>query len=137
MAFRTILLLLLFTSSMGFAQESSRDNTSSSESWRIPLVKGGYPLKKFPKAKISREKPAIRDIGGKKNLTLAEFNKIMDRKIDEFHNRIKAEIKEDQKMTRLMKAPKYSDPSYFGHKRKPKKRSTKRRKFCKECGIVH
>ena len=36
-----------------------------------------------------------------------------------------------------MQKPQYSDPTYFGHKKKPKKRSLKKRKMCKECGIVH
>ncbi len=33
--------------------------------------------------------------------------------------------------------PTYGDPMYFGHKRKPKKRPPGKRKFCKECGMVH
>ncbi len=33
--------------------------------------------------------------------------------------------------------PQYSDPMYFGHKRKPKKRPPGKRKLCKECGLTH
>ena len=33
--------------------------------------------------------------------------------------------------------PQYSDPAYFGHKSKPKKRKPGKKKFCKECQIVH
>jgi len=36
-----------------------------------------------------------------------------------------------------MKKPQYSDPTYFGHKKKPKKRPPGKKKFCKECGIYH
>ena len=129
---------LLFMGTGVQAQVNSRDNTAKgSESWRMPLISGGYPVKKFPEAKISGEKPRSRDIGGMKNLSLKEFNKIMDRKIDEYYQRMQAEAKEDRRLERLMKKPQYSDPSYFGHKRKPYKRKLSRRKFCKECGIVH
>ena len=33
--------------------------------------------------------------------------------------------------------PRYHDPEYFGHKKKPKKRPLGERKLCEECGIVH
>ena len=130
--------VLLFIGTSLKAQENSRDNAADeSESWRLPLISGGYPDKKFPKARISGEKPQSRDIGGKKNLSLEDFNKIMDRKIDEYYKSMQAEAKEDRRLERLMQKPQYSDPSYFGHKRKPDKRKLSRRKFCKECGIVH
>ena len=135
-----LFILLLSISSAAFSQVSSRDNFNEiekPESWRIPAIKGGYPLKKFPKAKISGEKAVARDIGGKKNLSLEEFNRIMDRKVEEFYKRMKDEVKEDRKLARIMQKPQYSDPTYFGHKRKPTERPVGKRKFCKECGIVH
>ena len=33
--------------------------------------------------------------------------------------------------------PQYSNPLYFGHKKKPKKRKRGKQKVCKECGIKH
>jgi hypothetical protein len=48
-----------------------------------------------------------------------------------------ARLKERRKMAEEMKKPQYSDKMYFGHKRMPKKRPLHKRKFCKECGIVH
>lgn len=48
-----------------------------------------------------------------------------------------ARLKERQKIAEEMKKPQYSDKMYFGHKRPPKKRPVHKRKFCKECGIVH
>lgn len=33
--------------------------------------------------------------------------------------------------------PRYNDPSYFGHKHKPKKHRPGKKKFCKECGMTH
>ncbi len=41
------------------------------------------------------------------------------------------------KMQKEMKKPQYYNPLYFGHKKPPKKRKTGKRKFCKECAIVH
>jgi hypothetical protein len=55
----------------------------------------------------------------------------------EFEERMEANAKRYKKEAKLAEKPQYSDPSYFGHKKKPKKRPLKRRKLCKECGIVH
>lgn len=60
-----------------------------------------------------------------------------DKKVEEYEERMKEKSKEYKKLARLMEKPQYSDPSYFGHKHKPKKRPPGKRKFCKECGIVH
>lgn len=49
----------------------------------------------------------------------------------------KANAKKYAQMEKDMKKPQYSDPSYFGHKKKPKKRPPGKRKFCQECGITH
>ncbi|MTI41274.1 hypothetical protein [Fulvivirga lutimaris] len=73
---------------------------------------------------------------GKKS-SRAAFNKRMDKKIKEFDQRMEANAKENKKMRREMEKPQYSDPSYFGHKKKPKKRKQGKRKLCKECGIWH
>ena len=45
--------------------------------------------------------------------------------------------KKYKKRAKLSKKPQFSDPSYFGHKRKPKKRPPGKKKFCKACEIVH
>ena len=60
-----------------------------------------------------------------------------DNLIVEYEKRMKANVHKYKVMARKMKKPQYSDPSYFGHKRKPKKRAVGKRKFCKECEIVH
>ena len=73
---------------------------------------------------------------GKKSYR-AMFNKKMDKKVLEYEARMEANAKEDKKQRRLMKKPQYSDPMYFGHKRKPKKRPPGKRKLCKECHIMH
>jgi len=60
-----------------------------------------------------------------------------DRLIVEHKKRMKTNVRKHKVIARKMKKPQYSDPSYFGHKRKPKKRPVGKRKFCKECEIVH
>ncbi|MEL7148295.1 MAG: hypothetical protein AAFO69_18115, partial [Bacteroidota bacterium] len=56
---------------------------------------------------------------------------------EEYEDRMKANMKKARKEGRMSKKPQYSDPSYFGHKRPPKKRPPGKKKFCKECHIVH
>ena len=60
-----------------------------------------------------------------------------DNLIVEYEKRMKTNVHKHKVLARKMKKPQYSDPSYFGHKRKPKKRAVGKRKFCKECEIVH
>lgn len=67
----------------------------------------------------------------------AKYNKNLDRKIKEYEKRMEANAREDRKLDRAMQKPQYSDPSYFGHKRKPKKRPVGKRKLCQECHVVH
>ncbi len=61
----------------------------------------------------------------------------LEMKKKEYELRMIANVKKRNKMARLMRKPQYSDPSYFGHKRKPKKHPVGKRRLCKECGIVH
>ena len=61
----------------------------------------------------------------------------LDQKMAEYEARMKDVVKQDRKEAKLAKKPKYSDQSYFGHKNKPKKRKPGKRKFCKECQLVH
>ncbi len=60
-----------------------------------------------------------------------------DRLIEEYEQLLKSNKKKYRKMAKGMKKPQYSDPTYFGHKRPPKKRKLGKRKFCKECGMIH
>lgn len=60
-----------------------------------------------------------------------------DEKIEEYEELMEANAKKYRKRAKEMEKPQYSDPTYFGHKKKPKKRPPGKKKFCKECGIVH
>lgn len=73
----------------------------------------------------------------KKTSNRNSFDRQLDQKKKEFEQRMKANAKKYRKMEKEMKKPQYSDPLYFGHKRKPKKRPPGKQKFCKECGMKH
>lgn len=66
-----------------------------------------------------------------------KYKKNINKKVDEFDERMKDNVKKKRKMAKEMEKPQYSDPSYFGHKKKPKKRKPGKRKYCKECKMVH
>ena len=66
-----------------------------------------------------------------------KYNYDFDGKIKEFDKLMQANVKKYKKRDRLMQKPQYSDPTYFGHKKKPKKRPPNKRKLCKQCDIVH
>ena len=55
----------------------------------------------------------------------------------QYYERVEALAKTRRKNEKLLMSPQYSDPSYFGHKRPPKRRPPDKMKFCKECGIRH
>ncbi len=60
-----------------------------------------------------------------------------DQKIKEYEDRQEANAKRYREQAKEMEKPKYSDPAYFGHNKKPKKRAPGKKKFCKQCGIKH
>lgn len=60
-----------------------------------------------------------------------------NRKVREYEDRVEDAVARNQKMAKEMQKPQYSDKMYFGHKRPPKKNPVGKKKFCKECGIVH
>lgn len=55
----------------------------------------------------------------------------------EFYQRVEMAAKEKQKLLKKLSKPQYSNPAYFGHKRKPKKRPAHKMRFCSECHIRH
>jgi len=55
----------------------------------------------------------------------------------EYDQRQKDNAKRNKKEAKLAAKPQYSNPLYFGHKKKPKKRPNGKKKFCKECGLRH
>jgi hypothetical protein len=57
--------------------------------------------------------------------------------VEQFRANVKRVHKEKAKQQKKMDKPQYKDPTYFGHKRPPKKRPPGKMKFCKECKLVH
>ncbi|MGJ3235024.1 hypothetical protein [Marivirga sp.] len=60
-----------------------------------------------------------------------------DQLVEEYEERMKRNAKAKRKKAKEMEKPQYSDWTYFGHKKKPKKRPPEKMKFCEECGIRH
>lgn len=56
---------------------------------------------------------------------------------EQFYGRMEEVAKAHRKAEKELSKPQYSDPSYFGHKRPPKKRPPHKMKYCKVCGIRH
>ena len=56
---------------------------------------------------------------------------------EDYYKRVAQLQKTRRKNEKMLEKPQYSDPSYFGHKRPPKKRPPGKMKFCKECGLRH
>lgn len=73
----------------------------------------------------------------KKGKTKSKARKATYNAMDEHEDRMKAVVKDHRRAEKEMLKPQYSDKSYFGHKRKPKKRAPGKMKFCKECEIRH
>jgi hypothetical protein len=55
----------------------------------------------------------------------------------QYYERREEQEKTRRKNEKMMDKPQYSDPTYFGHKRPPKKRPANKMKYCKVCGIRH
>jgi len=55
----------------------------------------------------------------------------------EYEDRMSARAKTNRYNERMLMKPQYANPTYFGHKRKPKRHAPGKIKYCKECGIRH
>lgn len=60
-----------------------------------------------------------------------------DQQVKDFYKRKRKILRNRVKLERELQKPQYTDPSYFGHRRPPKKRPPGKMKFCKECGLWH
>lgn len=114
--------LLFLISFMAEAQEKSAPPTSK-----------GDEMKRFEFAKNYEANTKAK----KKRRKKSSINSYYDQKIVEFEERMKKNARRINKRQKRMKKPKYSDPTYFGHKRPPKKRPPGKKKFCKVCELVH
>lgn len=127
MLMRTIFaVLVLLMASESFAQLSRKE-------------------KKAAKQSSQGSQPTTLDPGTSENSTRTTTKKARKKESNgptynsqkEFADRMDARAKTYRKNEKYLMTPQYSNPTYFGHKRPPKKRPANKMKFCKECGIRH
>lgn len=119
---RAILLIILLASFLtSFSQ--SRKQRKSEE-----MQQGPTTLDPLPKADRHLPKQARKRVESKG----PTYNGERD-----YYERVEAFAKTRRRNEKMLMTPQYSDPTYFGHKRPPKKRPPHKMKFCKECGIRH
>lgn len=80
-----------------------------------------------------KEKRFLWGLFSKKKVTI----KTHAEEVAEFRDRMQQTARKKAKEAKLAEKPQYSNPLYFGHKKPPKKRKNGKKKFCKECGLVH
>jgi hypothetical protein len=125
--FLLLLVVLMATSSHAQSRRKRAKKETARSTQSNSLAPGTtapsyYPTEDYD-AKIRKRKKA----SGKVTYTARE----------KFYERMEELEKEQRKNEKLMEKPQYSDPSYFGHKRPPKRRPPGKMKFCKECKIRH
>lgn len=108
-------------------KESAKKEPSQQDNAFSPSSEENAVLAPAKKSKKRKKKKSVHE----------RYEITMEQKVREFEERMEANAKAYKKQQKEMQKPQYSDPSYFGHKRKPKIRKVSKRKFCKECGIVH
>lgn len=121
MNIRLIILFMFLSCSFSYAQ-SKKEKTKKDKNAR-EIDRGATYEIETTRAKQKKTKYSI--------------SKDFDKKIEEYEKRMVENAKRNEKMAREMEKPQYSDPTYFGHKKKPKKRPAGKKKFCKECQMYH
>ncbi|MGL1888185.1 MAG: hypothetical protein OCD76_16840 [Reichenbachiella sp.] len=97
----------------------------------------GESLAQTSRDSESSNASASSQFSSKKKASKKFYKQKDDQALVEYEALMKANRKKYKKQAKGMEKPQYSDPSYFGHKKPPKKRDVGKRKMCKECGIVH
>jgi hypothetical protein len=57
--------------------------------------------------------------------------------VEEFRERVNESYKEKAKEEKKADKPRFKDPTYFGHRKPPKKRPPGKQKYCKQCQMRH
>lgn len=119
-----IILLMVCASSVSFAQSKKKPKKTESSPQRSTSLSPYFPAEDYVPKKTTQKKKS-------------KGSQITYNAMDEHEARMKAVVKAHRKAEKEMAKPQYSDPTYFGHKRKPKKNKPGKMKFCKECEIRH
>ena len=120
------LLALLIVGSLGvYSGELLAQNSRDIEVKKAPV-----------QLKEQTEKKKLSKRQAKKQLdkTYASY---FNRLVGEYEDRMEANVKKRNELAKEYSKPQYSDPSYFGHKKKPKKRLNGKKRKCKECHMWH
>lgn len=116
------------------AQSTEEGPTTTSPNYSgSPSARSPYAAEAEAHERNRKKKRKKRKKKGRQNV----LTQSLEEAREEFWNRQEKIAKNRRKIAKKMRKPQYSDPSYFGHKRKPKIRPLHKRKLCKECGIVH
>lgn len=126
------MFIILVTASCASQRKPSLNHGDSSYSQAAPSSRNSGESSRSSASASAEQRKSMKKKGRK-----AAKGKTHDDLVKEFEDRVEANAKRRKKEAKLAEKPQYSDPSYFGHKKKPKKRPVGKRKFCKECGIVH
>ena len=86
---------------------------------------------------IQKSKPTQKHYAPKRTRTVTKKKNVKHTAQYEFYNRVELAAKEKQRLLKILSKRQFSDPTYFGHKRKPKRRVPHKMKFCHECHIRH
>jgi hypothetical protein len=119
----TVLILILLTAFSSYGQsgkkKKKRKQRQNTETSQPTSVDPGFPQKDYaPKPKKASKGPTYESE-------------------QQYYERMDEREKTRRKNEKMMDKPQYSDPTYFGHKRPPKKRPPGKMKYCKVCGIKH
>ncbi|NJN24595.1 MAG: hypothetical protein HC819_00620 [Cyclobacteriaceae bacterium] len=125
MKFYLILFFSIFTLTVAMAQQKDTNKGKAPNEAKPGFDRGATYSAESQKTK-SKQKKSRQTLNG-------EF----DQKVEEYKQRMEANAKKNARMEKELQKPRYSDPTYFGHKKKPKKRPAGKKKFCKECGMSH
>lgn len=131
MIIRIICTVLLVVAALAVSGQNSRENRSSERIDKSDLLDEELFSPTLPGAGENKK-------DYKKKKRLRKSKKLTYGKaVNDYRLRMQAVAKRNARQEKLARKPRYSDPTYFGHKRPPKKRPVGKRKLCKECMIVH
>ncbi|MBX2943733.1 MAG: hypothetical protein KF860_15455, partial [Cyclobacteriaceae bacterium] len=102
-----IFVLLAMLSSLAFAQTSLDPTTNRPEHYSKFYSPKRAKAVKYKKSKVKHT---------------AQY---------EFYKRVELAAKDKQRILRKLSKPQYSNPAYFGHKKKPKRRQPNKMRYCK------
>jgi len=117
-----IIVLLSFLTIATYAQSSRKKKKKEQESAQPTTIDPSLPQQDYAPKKTRK----------------SDSKKIeYENPHEEFAARMEELKKEKRRNERMMDDPQYSDPTYFGHKRPPKRHKPGKMKYCKVCGIRH